>query len=180
MKYIIAIILLLGGITMSTAKGIYDIEVNKIDGTQQRLEDYKGKVILIVNTASKCGFTKQYEDLQNLWELHKEDDFIILGFPANNFMNQEPGSNEDIVEFCQLNYGVDFPMFEKISVKGKDIHPLYDYLTSKKNNPEFGGKITWNFNKFLISTDGKIIGRFSSPTNPMSKEIQEAIQSALK
>ena len=180
MKYIIAIILLLGGITMSAAKGIYDIEVRKIDGTQQKLEAYRGKVILIVNTASKCGFTKQYEDLQNLWELHQKDDFIILGFPANNFMNQEPGSNEDIVEFCQLNYGVDFPMFEKISVKGKDIHPLYDYLTSKKSNPEFGGKITWNFNKFLISKDGKIINRFSTPTNPMDKEIQAAIQSALK
>lgn len=133
-----------------------------------------------MNTASKCGFTKQYEDLQNLWELHQKDDFIILGFPANDFMNQEPGTNEDIVEFCQLNYGVDFPMFEKVSVKGKDIHPLYDYLTSKKSNPEFGGKITWNFNKFLISKEGKIINRFSTPTNPMDKEILAAIQSALK
>lgn len=180
MKHIIAIILLLGGITMSAAKGIYDIEVRKIDGTQQKLEAYRGKVILIVNTASKCGFTKQYEDLQNLWELHQKDDFIILGFPANDFMNQEPGTNEDIVEFCQLNYGVDFPMFEKVSVKGKDIHPLYDYLTSKKSNPEFGGKITWNFNKFLISKEGKIINRFSTPTNPMDKEILAAIQSALK
>lgn len=180
MKHLIAIILLLGGITMSTAKSIYDIEIRKMEGTQQTLEDYKGKVILIVNTASKCGFTKQFEDLQNLWELHQKDDFVILGFPANNFMNQEPGSNEDIIEFCQLNYGVDFPMFEKISVKGKDIHPLYDYLTSKKSNPEFGGKISWNFNKFLISKNGKILARFSSPTNPMSEEIQEAIAGALK
>ncbi|MDD3104321.1 MAG: glutathione peroxidase, partial [Candidatus Cloacimonetes bacterium] len=140
----------------------------------------RGKVILIVNTASKCGFTKQFEDLQNLWQQHKEDDFVILGFPANNFMNQEPGSNEEIIEFCQINYGVDFPMFEKISVKGKDIHPLYEYLTSKESNPEFGGKISWNFNKFLISKEGKIIARFSSKTNPISKDIQDAVENALK
>ncbi|MCB5262766.1 MAG: glutathione peroxidase [Candidatus Cloacimonetes bacterium] len=165
---------------MISAKSIYDIKITKMDGTEQKLEAYRGKVVLIVNTASKCGFTKQYEDLQNLWQQHKKDDFVILGFPANNFMNQEPGTNEDIVEFCQINYGVDFPMFEKISVKGKDIHPLYDYLTSKKSNPEFGGKISWNFNKFLISKDGKIIARFSTQTNPMSSEIQEAIKSALK
>lgn len=180
MKYIIVIILLLGGITMSAAQSLYDIEVRRMDGTQQKLEEYQGKVILIVNTASKCGFTNQYEDLQNLWEMHKADDFVILGFPANNFMNQEPGSNEDIIEFCQLNYGVDFPMFEKISVKGKDIHPLYEYLTREDSNPEFGGKISWNFNKFLISKTGKIIGRFPSKANPMSKEIQKAIEDALK
>lgn len=180
MKHIIAIIILLGGISMSTAQSIYDINIRQIDGTRQKLEEYRGKVILIVNTASKCGFTKQYEDLQNLWQLHKEDDFVILGFPANNFMNQEPGSNEEIIEFCQINYGVDFPMFEKISVKGKDIHPLYEYLTSKESNPEFGGKISWNFNKFLISKEGKIIARFSSKTNPMSKDIQDAVENALK
>lgn len=180
MKYIIAIIILLGGITMSTAQSIYDFNVRRIDGNEQKLDEYRGKVILIVNTASKCDFTKQFEDLQNLWQQHKEDDFVILGFPANNFMNQEPGSNEEIIEFCQINYGVDFPMFEKISVKGKDIHPLYEYLTSKESNPEFGGKISWNFNKFLISKEGKIIARFSSKTNPISKDIQDAVENALK
>lgn len=162
------------------ARSIYEIPITRIDGKSQSLKDYQGKVILIVNTASKCGFTKQYADLQTLWEKHQEDDFVILGFPANNFMNQEPGSNEDIVQFCQLNYGVSFPMFAKISVRGKDIHPLYEYLTNKDTNPEFGGKITWNFNKFLISKDGRIINRFSSKTNPMDQEVQDAIAKAMK
>ena len=162
------------------ATSLYDISITRIDGQAQTLKDYQGKVILIVNTASKCGFTKQFADLQSLWEQHQKEDFVILGFPANNFMNQEPGSNEDILQFCQLNYGVTFPMFAKISVKGKDIHPLYEYLTSKDTNPQFGGKISWNFNKFLVSKDGRIINRFSTQTNPLDQELQDAIGEALR
>ena len=165
---------------MIEAKSIYDIELTKMDGSNQRLEEYQGKVLLIVNTASKCGFTKQYDELQELYEKYKEDGLVILGFPANNFMNQEPGSNAEILEFCRLNYGVSFPMFAKVSVRGKDIHPLYQYLTSKDTNPEHGGKITWNFNKFLIGKDGKILHRYSSQTKPMARKVLEDIEAALR
>ncbi len=177
---IVIIAILTGGFTMLEAKTIHDFTVKSIDGRDVKLESYKGKVLLIVNTASKCGFTKQYDGLQELYEKYEKDGLVVLGFPANNFMNQEPGSNEEIQNFCRLNYGVTFPMFEKISVGGKDIHPLYKYLTDKKTNPKFAGKITWNFNKFLISKDGKIINRFSTPTKPMDKEVISAIEEALK
>ena len=134
---------------------------------------------MIVNTASKCGFTYQYDGLENLYQTYKDRDFVILGFPANNFLKQEPGTNEEIAEFCRINYGVTFPMFSKISVKGKDIHPLYDFLTSKESNPEHGGSISWNFNKFLISKDGEIIDRFGSRQKPESEKIVQAIEAAL-
>lgn len=181
-KYIVLalVILLMGGYAMLEAKTIYDFTVKRIDGKEVKLENYKGKVMLIVNTASKCGFTKQYDGLQELSNLYEKDGLVILGFPANNFMNQEPGNNQEIQEFCRLNYGVTFPMFEKISVAGKSIHPLYKYLTDKKTNPEFGGKISWNFNKFLISRDGRIIARFGSPARPLDKEVVAAIEKALK
>jgi len=163
-----------------TDTNIYDIELTKINGEKLKMTDYKGNVILIVNTASKCGYTKQYDGLQKLYEEYKDKDFVILGFPANNFMRQEPGSNDEIQNFCRMNYGVSFPMFEKISVKGKDISPLYAYLTSKETNPEFGGKITWNFNKFLISKNGQIVNRFKSGDAPQSEKIKTAIDSELK
>ncbi|MDP8269100.1 MAG: glutathione peroxidase [Candidatus Tenebribacter davisii] len=162
------------------AMSIYDFIMEDISGNEVKLEGYKGKVILIVNTASKCGFTYQYEGLEKLYETYKDSGLVILGFPANNFLKQEPGSDEEIATFCRLNYGVTFPMFSKISVKGKDIHPLYDYLTSKESDHEFGGKISWNFNKFLISRDGKIINRFGSKVKPGSDEIVKAIEGALK
>lgn len=180
---IVALLLLalaMGGLSMLDAKNIYDFQVETINGKQQSLDAYKGKVILIVNTASKCGFTKQYAGLQKLYETYEKDGLVILGFPANNFMRQEPGSNEEIASFCQINYGVSFPMFAKISVGGKNIHPLYKFLTDKKSNPQFGGKITWNFNKFLISRDGRIIDRFSSQTTPEDPKLLAAIQKALK
>jgi glutathione peroxidase len=177
---IVIISMFMGGFTMLEAKTIHDFTVKSIDGKDVKLESYKGKVLLIVNTASKCGFTKQYDGLQELYEKYEKDGLVVLGFPANNFMNQEPGNNEEIQNFCRLNYGVTFPMFEKISVGGKDIHPLYKYLTDKKTNPKYAGKITWNFNKFLISKDGKIINRFSTPTKPMDKEVISAIEEALK
>jgi len=134
---------------------------------------------MIVNTASKCGFTYQYEGLEKLYETYKDSGLVILGFPANNFLKQEPGSDEEITSFCRLNYGVTFPMFSKISVKGKDIHPLYKHLTSKDAGHEFGGKISWNFNKILISRDGKIINRYGSKVKPESDKIIKAIEDAL-
>ncbi len=165
---------------MMEAKSIYDISVRKMDGNTQSLSEYRCKVVLIVNTASKCGFTKQFGELQELYERYSDEGFVILGFPANNFMNQEPGSNEEILEFCQLNYGVSFPMFAKISVRGKDIDPLYQYLTEKVSNPEFSGKITWNFNKFLVSRQGKVIERFGSNTAPLDKDLIKAVEAALR
>ncbi len=178
--HIMLIMILLGGITMLAATSIYDFTMKSIDGKEVKLETYKGKVLLIVNTASKCGFTKQYDGLQELYKLYEKDGLVILGFPANNFLNQEPGENKDIESFCRLKFGVSFPMFEKISVAGKTIHPLYKYLTDKVTNPEFGGKISWNFNKFLISKDGKIINRFGSTTTPLDKDVLASIEKALK
>jgi len=158
---------------------IYDFTMENIEGDSVKLADFRGKVILIVNTASKCGFTYQYEGLEKLYETYKDSGLVILGFPANNFLKQEPGSDEEIASFCSLNYGVTFLMFSKISVKGKDIHPLYKYLTSKDADHEFGGKISWNFNKFLISRDGKIINRFGSKVKPEDEKIINAIKEVL-
>jgi glutathione peroxidase len=144
------------------------------------LSEYKGKVILIVNVASKCGHTPQYEGLQKIYSEYQDQGLVVLGFPANNFRNQEPGTDQEIKEFCSLNYGVTFPMFSKISVKGDDIHPLYQFLTSEKTNPEFAGEISWNFNKFLIDRSGKIIARFESKDQPESEKVVAAIEGALK
>lgn len=141
---------------------IYDFEVDKIDGSKQSLSDYKGKTILIVNTASKCGFTKQFEGLEELYKKYKEEDFVILGFPCNQFLRQDPNSNEEILEFCQLNYGVTFPMFAKLEVKGKKQSPLFEYLVENTG----GKKIEWNFTKFLINKDGEIVERFASKVTP--------------
>ncbi|MDZ7335717.1 MAG: glutathione peroxidase [candidate division KSB1 bacterium] len=160
-------------------KSIYDFVVKDIDGNEVKLEQFKGKVMLIVNVASKCGFTPQYEGLQKLYMQYKDKGLVVLGFPANNFLNQEPGSNEEIKQFCSLNYNVTFPMFSKISVKGKDIAPLYQFLTSKETNPEFAGDISWNFNKFLVDRWGKIVARFGSRSRPESDELVQAIESAL-
>ena len=161
-------------------KSIYDFTVKDIDGRDVKLERYKGKVVMIVNVASKCGFTQQYEGLQKIYSQYKDQGFVILGFPANNFLGQEPGTNEQIKQFCSLNYNVTFPMFSKISVKGKDIEPLYKYLTEKKTNPEFPGKISWNFNKFLVDPMGKIVARFGSKTKPESEKVIQAIEKTLK
>ncbi len=174
------IALIIGGLNKLNAKNIYDFQVETINGKEQKLQAYQGKVVLIVNTASKCGFTKQYAGLQKIYENYEKEGLVILGFPANNFMSQEPGSNEEIASFCQLNYGVSFPMFAKISVRGKNIHPLFKFLTDKDTNPKFGGKISWNFNKFLISRDGQIIDRFSSQTTPEDPKLIAAIEKALQ
>ena len=158
---------------------LYDIEVKRIDGQPVRLDAYRGKTLLIVNTASKCGFTGQYDGLQKLYETYGDRGLVVLGFPSNDFMGQEPGSNEEIASFCQLNYGVTFPMFAKISVKGDEQHPLYTYLTSDQTNPQFAGGISWNFNKFLIDREGSIVGRFGSRTKPDDPELVNAIEEAL-
>ena len=161
------------------AESPLDFTVRSIDGEPVDLSQYRGTVVMIVNVASRCGFTKQYAGLQELYETYRDRGFVILGFPANNFLSQEPGTNEEIRQFCTTRFGVTFPMFEKISVKGDDIAPLYALLTDKKRNGEFGGKISWNFNKFLIGRDGTVVARFGSRAKPSSPDVIEAVESAL-
>lgn len=156
-----------------------DFTMKDIDGNDVPLSNYKGKVLLFVNTASKCGLTPQYEQLVALKNKYGEQGFEILGFPANNFMGQEPGSDSEIKVFCQTKYSVNFPMFSKISVKGKDIHPLYKFLTDKETDPKFPGDIGWNFEKFLIGRDGQVINRFSPRTKPDAEDVTKAIEEAL-
>ncbi len=159
---------------------LYDIPVTRITGEAASLRAYEGKVLLIVNTASKCGFTVQYAGLQSLFEQYRDDGLVILGFPANDFGNQEPGSDDVILTFCQKKYGVSFPMFSKVTVKeGSDQHPLFRYLTEAETNPDHAGRITWNFNKFLIARDGRVITRFGSRVKPDAAELIAAIETAL-
>jgi glutathione peroxidase len=162
---------------MNTA--LYDFVVKDIDGNDVTLGTYKGKVLLIVNVASKCGFTPQYEGLQKIYTQYRERGFTVLGFPANNFLWQEPGSDAVIKQFCSLTYNVTFPMFSKISVKGKDIAPLYAFLTSKETNPRFHGKIAWNFTKFLIDRHGAVIDRFEPNETPDAQKVIQSIEAAL-
>lgn len=152
-------------------KSIYQFTVKDINDNDFSLESLKGKKIMIVNTASKCGLTPQYEDLEALYKEYKDKNFVIIGFPANNFLSQEPGSNEDIASFCQKNYGVSFPMMGKISVKGNDIHPLYQYLTSKTQNGLEDNTVKWNFQKYLINEDGYLEKVISPNTSPKDEEI---------
>ncbi len=161
------------------AASVYDFMLKDIDGNDVKLDKYKGSVVMIVNTASRCGYTPQYEGLQKIYEKYKDRGFVVLGFPANNFMGQEPGTEKEIKDFCTLKYNVSFPMFSKISVTGSDQHPLYGYLTNKKTNPEFGGDISWNFNKFIIGRDGKIVGRFGSKDKPEDLSVIAAIEQQL-
>lgn len=150
-------------------KSVYDFKVKGIDGRELNLKKYRGKKILIVNTASKCGYTPQYADLEKLSQQYK-DKLVVIGFPANNFGGQEPGSNPLIKEFCQKNYGVTFPLAEKVSVKGEDAAEIFKFLTSAEN-PDFKGDIKWNFEKFLIDENGKLIHRFRSSVKPLADEI---------
>ncbi|MEP7339139.1 MAG: glutathione peroxidase [Acidobacteriota bacterium] len=161
-------------------KSIYDIPLKTIDGKPATLGDYKGKVLLIVNVASQCGYTPQYEGLEKIYKQYQSKGLIVLGFPANNFGGQEPGTEAEIVTFCSKNYGVTFPMFSKLSATGADIHPLYKFLTEKETNPNFAGKINWNFNKFLIDKNGNPIARFDSADKPESAKVTQAIEQALK
>lgn len=161
-------------------KGIYALTVKDIGGRDVSLSSYQGKVMLIVNVASRCGFTGQYAGLQKLYETYGAQGLVVLGFPANNFMGQEPGTNEEIQQFCSTKYNVTFPMFAKISVKGEDQAPLYRYLTDPATNPEHAADVSWNFNKFLVGRDGTILGHFGSRTAPDSEELKAAIEKALQ
>jgi glutathione peroxidase len=152
-------------------KTLYDFKVNTLDGTPFDLSSLKGKKVLVVNTASKCGLTPQYETLQKLYDRYKDRNFVIIGFPANNFMQQEPGTNTEIKEFCTRNYGVTFPMMSKISVKGDDMDPLYKWLTSKTLNGVFDADVQWNFQKFMINEQGRLIGFVPPKEKPDSEKI---------
>lgn len=155
---------------------IYQFTVEDINGKDFAFSALKGKKIMIVNTASKCGLTPQYKDLEALYEKYKDKDFVIVGFPANNFLGQEPGSNEQIATFCSLNYGVTFPMMAKISVKGKNMHPVYEFLTQKAKNGLEDSKVQWNFQKYLIGRDGKLEKVISPRTLPFAEEIVQWIE----
>jgi len=160
-------------------KTVHDFVLKDIEGRDVALSEYKGKVLLVVNVASRCGFTPQYEGLQKLYERYKDAGLVVLGFPASNFMNQEPGTDAEIKEFCSTRFHVTFPMFSKISVKGADSHPLYQFLTSEETNPAFAGPITWNFNKFLVGRDGAVVARFGAREAPESLEVIKAVEKAL-
>jgi glutathione peroxidase len=165
--------------SLFAAGGVYSFTLNSIDGKPAPLAEYKGKVVLIVNVASQCGYTPQYSALEAIYEKYKGQGFVIVGFPANNFGAQEPGTNEEIKTFCTRKYSVTFPMYSKISVKGADQAPLYAYLT-KDTGPGIAGDIKWNFTKFLVDKDGKVIQRFEPAVTPDSKEVTSAIEKQLK
>jgi len=168
------------GVSLFAASRVYDFTLNSIDGRPAPLSAYQGKVLLLVNVASKCGFTPQYKALEALYEKYKDKGLIVVGFPANNFMSQEPGTDQEIKTFCSRTYNVTFPMYSKISVKGDDKAALYQFLTDKGANPGTGGEIKWNFTKFLVARDGKVIARFEPAVKPDSPEVVAAIEKALQ
>jgi len=161
------------------ASSVYDFTLKSIDGKPMPLSDFKGKVVLLVNVASKCGYTPQYTALEALYEKYKDRDFVIVGVPANNFGGQEPGTNEEIKTFCKSKYSVTFPMMGKVSVKGADQTPLYQFLTASETDSKFAGEIKWNFTKFLVSKDGKIVNRFESKVTPDDPQVIAAVEHEL-
>jgi glutathione peroxidase len=179
MKTLLAALLFLSA-TAFAASSLYDFTMPALNGSPTPLIGFKGKVVLVVNVASQCGYTPQYEGLQALYTKFKDQGFVIAGFPANNFGGQEPGTNKEIGAFCRSKYGVTFPMFSKISVKGADQAPLYKFLTDKSANPKTGGEIQWNFTKFLVDREGRVIQRFEPAVEPQSKELVTALESTLK
>jgi glutathione peroxidase len=162
------------------ASNVHEFTLDALNGTPTPLANFKGKVLLVVNVASQCGYTYQYEGLQALYSKYKDQGFVIAGFPANNFGHQEPGTNEEIGAFCKSKFGVTFPMFSKISVAGRDKAPLYQFLTDKSANPKTGGEIQWNFTKFLVDRNGKVIARFEPAVEPQASELVSAVEAALK
>lgn len=176
---LLAGMLLLATSVSLPTKTVYDFTVKDIDGKKVSLDAYKGKVLLFVNVASLCGNTPQYKDIQALYTKYKDKGLVVLGFPANNFMGQEPGDDKEIKQFCTREYAVTFPMFSKISVKGKDIAPLYTYLTQKAENGVIDAPVTWNFQKFLVGKDGKVITSFSPRTLVSEAEVVAAVEKAL-
>lgn len=178
------ITLFIAGMLLTTAAlpaaSIYDYTLNSIDGKPTPLSEFKGKVVMLVNVASRCGYTPQYAGLESLYKKHKDQGFVIVGIPANNFGSQEPGTNAEIKTFCSSKYNVTFPMMAKVSVKGSDKAPLYEYLTSQHANPKSGGEIQWNFTKFLIGRDGQIVQRFEPAVTPDDPELNKAVEKALQ
>jgi glutathione peroxidase len=160
-------------------RSIHEIELPLLNGQQARLADYEGKVVLAVNVASKCGFTPQYAGLQRLYEAFSDRGFVVLGFPSNQFMHQEPGTAEQIAEFCSLNYGVTFPLFAKLDVKGGKQHPLFDILSAAPDDSGKAGNVKWNFEKFLVGKDGRVVRRFRSKTVPEDPALVYAIDDLL-
>jgi glutathione peroxidase len=164
---------------VAQSHSIYDFTMKSIDGQPVSLKNYSGKVVMLVNVASKCGFTPQYAGLESLYEKYKDRGFVIVGIPANNFGQQEPGTNEEIKTFCSRKYNVTFPMMSKVSVLGDDQTPLYRFLTDKTTDPQYSGDIKWNFTKFLFDRNGKPVARFEPATTPDSPEVRSAVESAL-
>jgi len=179
MRKLIWALLLFGTVAIAGEKSIYDFTINSIDGESAPLSKFQGKVVLVVNVASRCGFTPQYSALEKVYEKYKGRGFVIVGFPANNFGGQEPGSNQEIKTFCSTKYNVTFPMMAKVSVKGDDKTPLYQFLTDKTANPSTGGEIQWNFTKFLIGPDGRPVARFEPNVTPDDPQVTAAIEKEL-
>lgn len=173
---IIILSVLLSNIASAQTGNLHQFKVKSLEGEDFDMATLKGKKVMIVNVASKCGLTPQYEELQKLYNLYNVKNFVIIGFPANNFLSQEPGTAEEIREFCSRNYGVSFPMMEKISVKGKDMHPLYKWLTSKEFNGVLESDVQWNFQKYLIDENGNLVDMIPPKQSPMSEEIVKWIE----
>jgi|SRR5690554_5608013 len=175
-KILTGLLFVCASFSFAQEKSIYDFEVQTIEGETLNLSKFKGKKIMIVNTASKCGYTPQYEQLQELYEKYRDKNFVILGFPSNDFMRQEPGTNEEIALFCEKNYGVTFLMMAKITVKGKNKAPIYEYLTTKELNGHSDNKVQWNFQKYLIGTEGKLEQIYYPKTVPTDQLIIDWIE----
>lgn len=167
-----------GEVTESPAVGLYDFTLDRIDGKPESLGSYRGRVLLLVNVASRCGLTPQYDGLESLYERYRERGFAVLGFPANDFAGQEPGSNEEIADFCRSTYGVRFPMFSKIHVRGEKMHPLYRYLTSRP--APVGGEVRWNFQKYLVDREGRVVARFDPRVEPGDPDLVARIEALLE
>lgn len=179
-KLALVLMLCVAGIGMAApSKSIYNFTLKSIDGEPVSLESYQGKAVLLVNVASKCGFTPQYAALESLYERYKDRGLVIVGIPANNFASQEPGTDQEIKKFCSNKYNVTFPMMSKVSVSGPDKTPLYGFLTDKAANPEIGGDIKWNFTKFLFDRKGRPVARFEPAITPDSPEVTKAVEAAL-
>ena len=185
----LALVVVLAGLGISAraedkkdkdAAGVLKLKMKSLAGQDVNLADYQGKVVLLVNVASRCGLTPQYKELEALYEKYGKEGLVVVGIPCNDFLGQEPGTSEEIAKFCESKYGVKFDMLSKVVVKGEGICPLYKHLTSKETDPKFGGAIKWNFTKFLIGKNGEIVSRFESAVKPESKEMTEAIEAELK
>jgi glutathione peroxidase len=179
LSFMILMVCVACGIAAAQSKSIYDFTMKSIDGQKVSLGSYSGKVVLLVNVASKCGFTPQYAGLEALYEKYKDRGLVIVGIPANNFAQQEPGTDDEIKKFCSNKYNVTFPMMSKVSVLGDDKAPLYAFLTDASADPQFAGDIKWNFTKFLVGRDGKIVARFEPKVTPDSTEVTAAVEAAL-